>query len=124
MTPRAWPRPRPEFTGAFGAYRALPELMRKTLGDVARSGAGIRIWRQACGRDVRLTPWGIAQRFPLLPTCSVQAFVEASKCGTCGAQEAQATGWSPEPKHREIAILLVREHARGPRLDRALAMMV
>jgi hypothetical protein len=124
MTARAWPRPDPEFTGPFGASRVLPELRGKTLGDLVARRAGVRLWCPACGRDVRITPKGLAERFPLLQACSVKAFVEAARCGTCGAKEAQGTGWSPEPRDAETCILLVREHARGPRVNRPLGNML
>jgi hypothetical protein len=74
-------------------------LYGKTLGDLVRRKAGVRLWCQAC---------------------SVQAFVETARCGTCGGAEAQGAGWSPEPRDANTCILLVREHARGPTVNRPL----
>lgn len=118
MPAPAYPRPAPEFPGSFETYTVLPELIGVTVRELVTKSQGLRLWCRACGRDIRITPFGLVTLFPTLQARHVETVVRAARCQTCGAKEAQGSGWAPEPPASDRLVILAREHARGPRLDR------
>lgn len=111
-------RPQPEFGCAFAEITALPEVAGRTLGALTTGRLGLRLRCRACGREVLITPRGLRDRYAGLLSATVEAFTRAARCETCGAREAQASGWPLEQAQLEQTVVVRRESARGARLDR------
>lgn len=108
-----YPRPPPERTGAFMNRVALPEVAGRTLGELSKRPSALRLWCRACGRDTVITPHGLAALFPTRLDMLAEDFAVAARCQTCGAQEAQACGWTLEV-YDPRPMFVRREHARAP----------
>jgi hypothetical protein len=64
------------------------------LGEIMRARSmALRVWCRACGRDTIFTPHGLGELFPSKLEMTVEDFTLAGRCQTCGAQEAQASGF-------------------------------
>ena len=113
-----WSRPPPQFTGPHADATVMPELVGKTIEDLAQGASALRLWCRACGRDVLITPRGLRELGRSCLAWPVARFVRAARCDTCGERQAQGSGWPLESGHRGRAIIVRQEQHGGPRLDR------
>lgn len=104
-------RPAPLHPG-FETYTVLPELKGLTPGEMAARGMAMMVFCRACGREVVITPHGLFDLFPMHRKKPIEAVVRAMRCETCGAREAQASGWSLEGPDQRL-FFVRRAHARA-----------
>jgi hypothetical protein len=103
----------PEHTGQFMSRLVLPEIASRTLEELSKGRQYVRVWCTACDRDSIFTPYWLAELFPTKLTMSVEDFALAAKCATCGAQEAQVSGWAAET-YDPRPMFVRREHHGVP----------
>lgn len=106
-----FPRPAPEHPDSFAHMAVLPELKGWTLRRCSLARRALRLWCRACGRDVVITPAGMASTFRKQRALTVEEFVAQAKCATCGANEAQASMWCGENPSDPRPMFVRREHA-------------
>ncbi|CAN5180342.1 hypothetical protein BH11PSE2_BH11PSE2_19680 [soil metagenome] len=106
----AYQRPPPEYPGSFEHMPALPEIKGWTIRRLSLARKAVRFWCRACGRDVVITPTGLATIYRRRLDWTIEQAVAAAKCATCGANEAQASGHALEREDTRLSFVR-REHA-------------
>jgi hypothetical protein len=109
-------RPPEPFPG-FEDCVAMPEVARRTIGDVGLKGLGLGLLCRACGRHALFSPLGIRTQLHRYRVLSVETFAKACRCQTCGAADVVAHGLPLEPKQHSRPYIVIRERYGGARLD-------
>ena len=107
-------RPPPQYPGTFDALDVLPELVGRRLLAVAAANESVKLWCRACGRDVVLSPRSLRDLARGHHAMTVEQLVRASKCETCGANEAQASGWVLDANENDGPRIIRHLHHGSP----------